>query len=427
MYDYNSKKSLRNYLLFFIGQQFSILGSNIVQFTIIVWITVETQSELYLSLAAFLGFGPQVLFTLVGGVFADKANKKYIIGIMDTFQAIITLLLIFIVKYNLSNLLIYILLLTGLRGVFNAFHQPATRALIPLMVPKDKLSKINSLIGLITSIMLTISPALAGFLLIYFKLHEVMWVDIITWIIALISLIIIKIPKIAKSTEGSKEKSTFFHSFKEGMTFIRKLKGFLSFIIVASLLNFFGVCFGVLIPSYILLDNQGSKQVFGFLSALLQAGIVISSLILIFTNYFRENKIKLIILFWYIELAGLFFIALSPSFFVHSTNLIFIFIGVGLFVFGLTSPFINVLFITFIQRIVPLDMQGRIISVVLTFVNILTPLGMILAGVIAEIISTQVLFIISISLSFLVLTCYWLFGINRRIFFEINCTSIEKI
>ena len=407
-------KSLRNYILFFVGQQFSLLGSNIVQFAVIVWITIETKSELYLSLAALLGFGPQVILTMVGGVAADKYNKKTIIALTDTMQAVVTLTLIFIIKSNSNQAITYILVITSLRGIFNAFHSPTTRSLIPIMIPQKHLSQINSLISLSNSIILALGPIIAGSLLTILSLHSIMWIDIITWIIAMLPLIFIKIPSINNDKEKANKKESFFSSLKYGIYFLTNRSSLFTFILVAAFLNFFGVSFGILLPSFIILENNGTEQIFGILSAIIQSGIIISSLLIIFLPYLRRNKIKMIIPLWYIELTGLSIVALAPVFFHNSNIGVFWIIGLGLLIFGLSNPIINVMFITHIQRSIPMELQGRVMSVLLTIVNILTPLGMILSGIFAELISNQMVFIISVSSSCLILSLYWvLFDLDK--------------
>ncbi|MCG3225875.1 MAG: MFS transporter, partial [Candidatus Heimdallarchaeota archaeon] len=83
-------QSLKNYFLFFSGQQISLLGSTVVQFVLIWWITLETGSELILGLASLAGFGPMVILSPIAGTIADRINRKLVIITADTLIAIIT-------------------------------------------------------------------------------------------------------------------------------------------------------------------------------------------------------------------------------------------------------------------------------------------------------------------------------------------------
>ena len=91
-----NRATFRSYLFFWSGQLFSLLGSSIAQFVIIWWITLETESTFYLSIAALLGFAPMVILGPVTGVLADRWSRKKLIGVVDLLQAFATIALIFL-------------------------------------------------------------------------------------------------------------------------------------------------------------------------------------------------------------------------------------------------------------------------------------------------------------------------------------------
>jgi len=100
------KRTLAGYLFFWSGQQVSLLGSSIAQFAIIWWVTLDTGSALYLSIASFVGFVPMVVLGPVAGVLADRWNRKLIIGVADFLQALATVVLIclfYFIECDASN------------------------------------------------------------------------------------------------------------------------------------------------------------------------------------------------------------------------------------------------------------------------------------------------------------------------------------
>jgi len=126
----NDQTKFKGYLMLWIGQLVSLLGSSISQFVIIWWMALETESTLYLSIAYLVGLAPDVVLTPFAGVFADRWNRKALITIMDFLQASITLVLILLFWFvDVSYWQVLVLL--GLRGVFQAFHRPAVRAITP--------------------------------------------------------------------------------------------------------------------------------------------------------------------------------------------------------------------------------------------------------------------------------------------------------
>ncbi|MCJ7651820.1 MAG: MFS transporter, partial [Candidatus Lokiarchaeota archaeon] len=137
-----SKSSFTQFLFLWMGQLFSILGSAIVGFAITWWITITTGSATLLSISTFMYVLPMALLAPFAGVIADRHNRKIIIAIADSMQALTTFIVIVLFWFNLANPIVVVLIM-GLRGIFQAFHVPTFSAILPSMVPKDKLSRMN--------------------------------------------------------------------------------------------------------------------------------------------------------------------------------------------------------------------------------------------------------------------------------------------
>ena len=154
----DSAQNFNMYLQFWAGQIFSLLGSAVVMFAII-WELSEMRpgDNTIISVAFFFGFLPQIIISPFAGVVADKFDKKKIIIISDSLQALFTLLLIFSFMLNRVTVA-QILVINFLRGTAQAFHSPISFTLIPLLVPKDKLTRINGLNFLFHSMINIIGP-----------------------------------------------------------------------------------------------------------------------------------------------------------------------------------------------------------------------------------------------------------------------------
>jgi len=137
-----TKKNFRHYMYFLGGQQFSMLGSLIVGFVITWWLTIETGSVVILSISVFLMFIPQIVVTPFAGVLSDRWNKKAIIAISDSLQAFVTFGLFLLFLFDLKNIWL-VLGINTFRAALYAFQLPAVQSLIPTMVPKDNLSRVN--------------------------------------------------------------------------------------------------------------------------------------------------------------------------------------------------------------------------------------------------------------------------------------------
>jgi len=208
-----SQTTFRSYLFFWAGQLASLLGSSIAQFVIIWWITLETGSALYLSLASFLGLAPMVILAPFAGVFVDRWNRKALIFTADFLQALATVILIFMFWSGVIQIW-HILMLTTIRGVLQAFHSPAVSAIIPIMIPKEKLSRMNGLNYLCSGAVTLLGPIVAALTLTVWKIYQILWIDMATFIVAFIPLLIVKIPPVRKKGERSSFKGDFFGRFR---------------------------------------------------------------------------------------------------------------------------------------------------------------------------------------------------------------------
>ena len=136
--------TLQNYLFFWLGQLISLLGSSIIQFVIVWWIADVTASPIYISIAFFLGSIPMVIITPIVGVFIDRWNRKVTIVVTDSLQALLTFILIMLFMNNFTNIWL-VMMVNFFRSVCQAIHFPTVNAIIPLMIPRKKISIINAI------------------------------------------------------------------------------------------------------------------------------------------------------------------------------------------------------------------------------------------------------------------------------------------
>jgi len=396
-----SRNSFQAFLFFWTGQLFSILGSNIVSFVMIWTITdLAPNNNTVLSIAAFLAFVPYVLFSPIAGVIADKWNKKYIILISDSLQAILTLGYIFIIA--LDGLQIWHIYVIGFfRGVCAAFHEPVSFSVLSIMTPKDKLSRMNGLNTLFSSMVRIIAPVIAGFLMIYIDMVWVLSIDVITFLIALVPILYIAFPNVLESSKESaiedelKEKSdskgngngSFWGHLKEGFTTIRNIPGLMMIMLMATLSNFFFMPLDALLPNFIRITHSGGQQELAYFLGFLNVGVFLGAIIMTVKKHWRHMTVTIIIGLFSTS-AGLLALGLVPP-----GNFVALYIVAALFL--LMNPIINGLFQTMIVFMIPPEKMGRVISVLITMSAIASPLGLILSGPAADLLgSISLLYII---------------------------------
>ncbi len=419
-----SDSTFRSYLFFWAGQLVSLMGSLVVQFAIIWWITDITRNALFLSLGTFLYFIPMVLLTPIAGVLADRLNRKSLIIIADSFQALVTVWIIGLFYLNLadSNPLA-VILINALRGVCQAFHMPTVSAIVPTMVPKDKLSRVNGVGFLFTSLIQLVGPMIGAVLMAisHDALEVVLWVDVFTFSIAVIPLLLIKIPSVRGLIENNKEKNetSFKEEFKEGIRIIKLIPGMITLLFLDVLINFLISPINVLLPLYILETHSGDIFSLAIIMLFLNGGMILGGII---TALKKEWKHKIRVYF-----SGMFIVMGLISVFGLAPPGFFILLWIGVALVGFILPIITTIYMTIIQTTVPPDKMGRVSSVNQSISSSMFPIGTLAAGPLAIAVGIRSIFLFSSILGVLVVFLTWRFTKIRHVDFDNFELVIEKI
>lgn len=364
---------------------------------IIWWITLETESTLYLALASVLGLAPIVILGPLAGVLADRWNRKALILAADLCQALTTLALISLFWLNAAAIWQVLALLT-MKGVFQAFHMPSVFAIIPTMVPKEKLSRMNGVNYLFTSAISLAGPVVAALLLDLWTITQILWIDVVTFLVALAPLLIIRIPSVLKEQDRS---SSFRRQFEEGFSLIRKARGLLPLIMLATAVNLLLTPLGTLLPYYVKFDHFGAASDLAFVIAFIQGGMLAGASIMSVIKV-TKRKTTIIASSMYVLFLGYILVALTP------TGL-FWFMAISGFIQTFCIPMIDVLAMTILQTVVPVEMQGRVTSVTVSLAHAAQPIGMFLSGVVTVFIGTANFFLGCAGLGIIILTLSWVF------------------
>ncbi|MHA2008458.1 MAG: MFS transporter [Promethearchaeota archaeon] len=397
--------TFKSYLFLWLGQLFSLLGSSIIGFVITWWIADTTGSAIYLSIAACSSSLPMVILTPFMGVFIDRWNRKITIGLTDFLQAFTTFWIILFFIFDMANVLILIMLNT-VRAVFQAIHFPTVNAIIPVMIPKKHLSRMNGINYLFTGMIRAIGPVVAATLLLFLLIEQILWVDIGTFIIAIIPLLLITIPAISRDTNKI-EKNAFIKDMKFGIKTIKKVPALLLLLVLISVINLLNIPFNMLMPLYVKINHLGLALDFAFVTAMFQAGVIIGAIISSIKKEWK-NKEMIILQTIVIGIIGYLITTAAPR-----GN--FLLIGIGGLIHASMMPIANTMFLTIIQTKVPVETQGRVFSITVSLAFSIMPIGMIISGPLSDFFGIYTLFISSLILQTLIFLFTWLFSNIRNI------------
>jgi len=375
-----NKKTFKSYIFLYSGQLFSLLGSSITQFVIIWWITIETESTIILSIASFVYILPMTLAMPIAGVIVDRYNRKKIIVIVDSLQAFTTLFIILLFNLEITEPFV-IIILNGLLGLFQGFHMPTVSAIVPTMVPKDNLSRINGVSFLFSGFIHTIGPIIAATLLAFLPIKSILWIDPITFIIGFIPLILIKIPIVRSRKETQIKRSSFIAEFKEGFQTLKLIPVVSMMLLISMFVNFLLRPFQTLMPYFIYFIHSGSPSDLAIISAFISGGVLMGAIV---TSIKKEWKHKIFIYF-----SGEAALFLPIVVFIFLPKGSFLLMGIAGAVYGMIMPILNTIYLTLIQTKVPVDKMGRISSIDWAVSLAISPFGTLFAGFIAEFVGVS--------------------------------------
>ncbi|MHA1993992.1 MAG: MFS transporter [Candidatus Hodarchaeales archaeon] len=381
----NDTTNLPGYILIWAGQIISILGSGIVQFAIIWWLTEESGSTFVLALATFVGLVPMVIIGPFSGVLADRWNRKKILLSTDFLQALATIGLIVLFWIDLVEIW-HVLLLIAIRGAFQAFQMPASISIVPQMVPKNQISRINGLGQIFNNFIFILSPVLGAIILEASSISIILWIDVITFLIAVFTLILVTIPPvIRRSVDSVETKNPSFKSqFVETFDYL-KTHGWLPLIIGFTIGNILINPLFSLLPLFIKEVHLGGALELAFVVGIFQVGSLIGAVLIAVSNL--TPKVITIVGFVFIAFLGLLAISLAP---VGEFEVM----AVGGLVIGFSIAFIDVGVVTLLQIHIPQELHGRIFSVTFTLIKSVLPIALLFIGGIAEFIALEIIYIV---------------------------------
>lgn len=366
------------------GQFLSILTSSIVNFAIVLWLSLETGSAEVLAFATMAALLPQSVLGLFTGIFIDRWKRKRVMIMADSFIAFCTLILAVLFYFDLAKIShIYVLL--ALRSVGSAFHMPAMQASVPLLAPKSELMRIAGINQVIQSVCNIAGPALAGLFITMMKMTNILLLDVAGAAFACLSLCFVFIPD--PSHEERNSELHLWREAKEAIMEVRNQYG-LSWLFLLSILATFVIMpVSVLFPLMTLNHFAGNAFQVSLVEVSWGGGALLAGALLGLKKY-RWNEILLI--------NGMY-IALGLTFLFSGLLPVsgFIWFAVLTALGGVCGSLYFATFTTVIQSRIDPGVMGRVFSFYMSFSMLPSMIGLLSTGFLADSIGLGNTFIIS--------------------------------
>jgi MFS family permease len=389
----------RNFRLFWSGQIISLLGSQMQTIGQAWLVLLLTHSAWQIGLVGALQALPILLFSLFGGVFADRWLKRRLLLVTQSVAAIQALFLwILIITGTLQ--LWHLYCLAFLLGLTYSLERPASRAFVIEMVGREDLSNAVALNSSLSSLARIVGPALGGLVIAASGVPMLFLLNALSFLPVIVGLALIKSHELyiqRRQTRGADEQQNTWQSVREGMNYVWKTPAVLLVILVVGLVLLFGANFGVVLPLIAADVLHVGATGLGLLSTANGVGALLSALWLAWSN--RKPTIRYILI-------GMFIFALLEVVFalthIYPLSLLLI-ASVGFTEEAFAAPVM-----TMLQMVTPDHLHGRVISVQVLFFDGSLPLGYLLIGWLAGLFGPSNALLIGALLTLLVVGAGWL-------------------
>lgn len=423
----HKRKGLMGFYIYYTGQVVSLFGSALTSFVLFWYIAIISKDVILLAIMALFTTLPSIIIMPFAGVFVDRWNKKLLLGISDFLQAMTTVVIMWFFYVDQNGYIgayptiYYILVFIGVKNIFQAFQQPTFQAVVPIMVPEEKLVSTNSIMSLANALIEIISPLIAGVLIVLTPVTTLLWIDIITFFIGIIPLFFIHIPKVINHT-SSGLSNKFSAEFKLGFQTIRKKSGLLTLLILFTFVNFTFSPINIIFPFIIITIHHGSAFDFAVIMFALQLGVIVTSIILATVIKLHSLVFNIVV-----GILGIYVSFLLIAFAPAGQISLIILASAGL---GVMLTIARVASQTIWQKSIPKDLQGRVASVRLSVSTAISPIGIILTALLINLVNViTIMYLFSFIGILLVLTFYFFSSIRhieKNFIIENKATSEVK-
>ena len=370
------------------GQAFSLFGSALVQFALVWYLTKQTGSATVLATATLVAMLPQIVLGAFVGALVDRWNRRLIMIIADGGIALATVALIYLFLSGQVQIW-HIYLILMIRSLGQAFHFPAMQASTSLMVPEKHLTRISGANQTLQGAINILAPPTGALLLEVLPMQGVLAIDIVTALLAISPLLFISIPQPARSMEsegesGEEKPIGFMQDVRDGLRYVASWPGLLAILIMATLINFLLTPTSSLMPLLITKHFGLGALEFGLMDSAWGFGVIVGGLILSTWGGFKRKVATSMMGIIGIGI-GITIVGLTPA------NMYWLAISSMAFT-GIMNPITNGPLFALVQSTVKPDMQGRVMSLILSAATAMTPLSLMVAGPVSDAIGIRTWF-----------------------------------
>lgn len=366
------------------GQAFSLFGSLLVQFALVWWLTKTTGSATVLALAMMVALLPQVFVGPFAGALVDRWSRRAVMIVTDSVIAL-TIIGLAVLAATGAMRVGHVFAVMFIRSVGGVFHWAAMQASTSLMVPERHLARVAGLNQTLNGALQIVAPPVGALLWGVLPLYGILAIDVVTALLAVLPLCFIPIPQpTVRRPAGA--LSSLIRDVMEGLGYIWQWPGARLLLLMVTVINFTVSPGFALMPILITRHFGGGALELGWMESAWGIGVVVGGLILSVWGGFRRRILTTLMGLVGMG-AGILILGLVPpeGFPVALA---------AMFVAGAMNPITNGPAFAIIQARVAPELQGRVFTTIGSIAGAMMPLGMLVAGPVADGLGVQVWFLV---------------------------------
>lgn len=382
-----------NFFSIWTGQAFSLLGSQLVHFALIWWLTVQTGSATVLATASLAGILPQVILGPVAGVLVDRWSRRLVMMAADALVASATVILAILFAFDVVQVWhVYVILFV--RALGGGFHWPAMRASTSLMVPHKHLTRVEGINQTMQGMLGILSAPLGALLLELLPIQSILAIDVGTALLAILPLFFAHVPQPQRNGQGddASKIASIWMEMRDGLWYLKSWPGMFAVLFMATIINLVLNPAFALLPLLVKEHFQGGALHLAYMESGFGIGIIAGGVLLsVWGGFKRRMKTTLL---------GLVMLGISVGLIGLSPGGWFLVAVAAIFFTGVSLSLANGSVMAILQALVAPEMQGRILGLISSVSAAMSPLGLIVAGPAADLLGVQTWFLIAGAVTF---------------------------
>ena len=365
---------MQTFSIMWFGQLVSQLGTGMTRFALLIWAYQQTGEATTLALLGFFSWVPVVLLSPLAGVWADRFDRRKLMLLGDLGAGLMTIA-VMALFFSGRLAIWHLYLLEAAASAFESLQIPAYTAATSTILAKDAYARASGMRTLSGDLTRVFAPVAAGVLLAFIGIGGIMIIDVGTFLLAMITLLLVRIPR-PTAQEATAGDDSLWQQITFGFRYVYARKGLWGLLLIFTGINFFAaLTYFAILPAMILARTGGDEVALASVQAALGgAGIVGGLAVSIWGLPRRKIHVAL-------GGCGISFL-LGDLLFATGRTLTVWLMAASVAAFFI--PFIVAANRTIWQLKVPPAIQGRVFSIRMAFANASMPLGYLLAGPLAD-------------------------------------------